>query len=566
MAEGETGALRFDRALFAGDARGTPCSNCKGRLGDAYWKWQQYVVCERCGAGIARQLAVTHSAARFGEAALVGSGAALACGLAYAAFVAMTKTQLALATIGIAYVVAGAVRKVSGGVGDRRFRLLAVLLTYVASTMGYAPMIGHAPGAGFLVVMLMAPFLDLGRSPFGLVIVGFGLWEAWRRTGGPSPVVDGPYRIGPRDIERNATSTHDGASPRCDECGTELAPGLVSCPECSRLVGGAELDRLASAADEAERAGDRSLALASWRRALDLLPAASRQAAVVHEKMKVLSAEVDGRRPSNQPPASKSSRRAPGAKAGTAAGAGVVGLALLKSKAFLAALLANGKLLFLGLLKLPTLLSMLVFLRWGSGGGVAFAAGLVATIYVHEMGHVAALRRYGIEASAPMFIPGFGALVRLKQYPTDAHEDARTGLAGPLWGLFAAAVAACLGRAFGWSTATAVASVAAMINCFNLVPVWQLDGSRGLRALSRAERVAIAAVGVATGAVLHQAMPAIVGAVAAMRAAGRGGHPNGDRRVFELFAFLIVAHGMLGTLPGPTLLPRIAAAPALARP
>jgi hypothetical protein len=38
------------------------------------------------------------------------------------------------------------------------------------------------------------------------------------------------------------------------------------------------------------------------------------------------------------------------------------------------------------------------------------ALGLVLSIYIHEMGHVAMLRRLGIDSSAPMFIPGVGAL------------------------------------------------------------------------------------------------------------------------------------------------------------
>jgi len=71
--------------------------------------------------------------------------------------------------------------------------------------------------------------------------------------------------------------------------------------------------------------------------------------------------------------------------------------------------------------------------------GWKFALGVVLSIYIHEMGHVQALQRYGIKATAPMFIPGLGAVIRLKQYPADAREDARVGLAGPLWGLGALA-------------------------------------------------------------------------------------------------------------------------------
>jgi Zn-dependent protease len=258
-----------------------------------------------------------------------------------------------------------------------------------------------------------------------------------------------------------------------------------------------------------------------------------------------LSATIDGR-----PGVSARQRKTdPNARAGAAAGASAIGIALLKSKALLAAVLANGKLLLLGLMKVPTLLSMLIYMRFWSGSGAGFGLGLVASIYVHEIGHVAALRRYGIEATAPMFLPGFGALVRLKQYPTDAHEDARTGLAGPLWGLFAACVAAALGMAFGWQTAVSVASVGATINCFNLVPVWQLDGARGLRPLSRSERAALSALGIVVGFALHQWMPAIVGAVAAVRVIGTDTNAAGDRRMFLLFAVLLVALGLIATLP-----------------
>jgi Zn-dependent protease len=335
---------------------------------------------------------------------------------------------------------------------------------------------------------------------------------------------------------------------RCAECGAEMPGGLLACPACARLVHGAELERLAATAQAAEGAGDLTTALASWRRAIELLPVGTSQRETIQRKMVTLSAAIDGRAGDGSPQ-SRTGRNGR-AKAGAAAGAGAVGVALLKSKALLVALLANGKLLLLGLLKLPTLISMLIYLPWASGRGIGFGIGLVASIYVHEMGHVAALRRYGIEASAPMFVPGFGALVRLKQYPTDAHEDARTGLAGPLWGLFAAGVAAALGVGLGWRTALAVASWGATINCFNLIPVWQLDGSRGLHALSRAERAAVAVVGVLTGFALHQWMPAVVGVVAGVRAFGRDAHPGGDRRMFLLFAALILAHGLIATLPG----------------
>src|ERR1041384_8605477 len=95
-----------------------------------------------------------------------------------------------------------------------------------------------------------------------------------------------------------------------------------------------------------------------------------------------------------------------------AVGLGVLGL--------LGVILAKFKFLLLGLFKLKTLFSMLVFFgfswdRWGW----PYALGIVLSIYIHEMGHVAALKHYGIEASAPVFIPFVGALIRVKQHITD---------------------------------------------------------------------------------------------------------------------------------------------------
>jgi Zn-dependent protease len=333
----------------------------------------------------------------------------------------------------------------------------------------------------------------------------------------------------------------------CDECGAEVANGLLACPGCGRLVHADELRRLASAAEASETAGDIPEALASWRRAMELLPPGATQSVRIAERMRTLSAALDGRGPAAP---SRPGQAAGRGKAGAAAAA--VGVAVAKSKALLVLVLGNAKLLLLGLTKLPTLLTILLYARWMSGRGAAFGIGLVASIYVHEVGHVAALRRYGIDASPPMFVPGFGAFVRMKQYPTDAHEEARTGLAGPLWGLVAAGVAAVYGWLAGSAVALSVASAGATINAFNLIPFWQLDGARGLKALSRAQRLGIVAVGAATALATHQWMPAVVAAFAAPRAfeTGPGGpHEHGDRGAFGLFATLIVALAIVASLP-----------------
>ncbi len=320
----------------------------------------------------------------------------------------------------------------------------------------------------------------------------------------------------------------------CAGCGGELAPGFLVCPVCHRLVYGAELTRLASVARQAEASGDLTTALASWRKAIELLPPGTSQRKTIDAEMKRLGATLDGRAPG------QGGAKGTGKKTGLWAGTGAIG----------AAILANAKLLLVGLLKLPTVLSMIWYatVLGGRGRGLELSLGIVACIYVHEVGHVATLRRYGIEASAPMFVPGLGAFVRMKQYPTDAHEEARTGLAGPLWGLFASTAALLIGLATSSSTALQVASWSATINAFNLLPVWQLDGSRGLKALSSQERWIVGALAVAMGLLTRQWMPGIVGVVVLGRALVQGGHPDGDRRMLALFAALVVLHPALAWL------------------
>src|SRR3954471_13168546 len=110
------------------------------------------------------------------------------------------------------------------------------------------------------------------------------------------------------------------------------------------------------------------------------------------------------------------------------------------------------------------------------------------------MGHVAMLRRLGIVAGAPLFIPGVGAVVMLKQHVVDPIADARIGLAGPVWGLGAGVTAVMAYYATGARIWLAIAELTGFINLFNLIPIWQLDGSRGFHALGRAQRWIVVAI------------------------------------------------------------------------
>src|SRR5207244_3874190 len=103
-----------------------------------------------------------------------------------------------------------------------------------------------------------------------------------------------------------------------------------------------------------------------------------------------------------------------------------------------------GKLRFLlmGLTSTTTFFSMLLsFWVYSRMSDYRSAAGLVISIYIHEMGHSAACLRYGVPASPPVFIPGLGAFIRLRAAKIPPIVDSRVGLAGPIYGLGAAILA-----------------------------------------------------------------------------------------------------------------------------
>ena len=116
--------------------------------------------------------------------------------------------------------------------------------------------------------------------------------------------------------------------------------------------------------------------------------------------------------------------------------------------------------------------------------GWKFAVGFVLLIFVHEMGHVLQLRREGIKASAPMFIPFFGAVIWAKSLGRNALAEARVGLAGPVLGGLGSAALIPVAHATGNDLFMALAFTGFFLNLFNMLPVVPLDGGRAMAALS----------------------------------------------------------------------------------
>jgi len=114
-----------------------------------------------------------------------------------------------------------------------------------------------------------------------------------------------------------------------------------------------------------------------------------------------------------------------------------------------------------------------------------FAVGLVALIFIHEMGHVIVLRRYGVRATAPIFIPFLGALIGMKQLPKNAVMEAYVGLGGPVIGSLGAVAAYGIYLLDGHRLFLALAYIGILLNLFNLLPILPLDGGRAVGAISR---------------------------------------------------------------------------------
>jgi Zn-dependent protease len=164
-------------------------------------------------------------------------------------------------------------------------------------------------------------------------------------------------------------------------------------------------------------------------------------------------------------------------------GSVLAGIAALAAKF---AAYIKGGLLLLPKLKLLTtagtaLVSVAAYsLFWGW----QFAAGFVVLLFVHEMGHVIQLRREGIKASTPMFIPFLGAAIFSRSLGDNALAEARVGLAGPVLGSLGAAAVAIAGALAGSDLLLALAYVGFLLNLFNLLPVLPLDGGRAMAAMA----------------------------------------------------------------------------------
>ncbi|HKO47204.1 MAG TPA: hypothetical protein VJV79_05750 [Polyangiaceae bacterium] len=209
--------LSFERAEFEGQA--TPalaCAFCNQPLTGQYWQISTRAACAGCRASIAQQLDLSQSSASLLRASVYGVLAALAGSITWIAIEKLFHIQIGIVAIGVGYLVGKAVRKGSGGLGGKRYQVLAIALTYAAIALASLPDLMQAVAqrsaaedsaasgppsvsafiwgcALLLGVALASPFLQGTENLIGLFIIGIGLYEAWKFTRPVAVQVLGPF-------------------------------------------------------------------------------------------------------------------------------------------------------------------------------------------------------------------------------------------------------------------------------------------------------------------------------------------------------------------------------------
>jgi Zn-dependent protease len=311
----------------------------------------------------------------------------------------------------------------------------------------------------------------------------------------------------------------------CQRCSADLEPGALECERCHALVHTGELESLATQAKTLEAKGDLRHAREQWLMGLPLLPPQSAQAQWIRDHARTLDLKADEAetpKPENQ----------------WAKKLGPLGP--------IAILLAKGKTLLAAVFKLKFLLSLAAFigLYW-TLYGARFGIGFALLILIHEMGHFIDIKRRGLPAEMPVFLPGFGAYVRWQALGVSLETRAAISLAGPLAGWIASVVCALFWLHTGDNLWAALARAGAWLNILNLAPVWVLDGGQAALALDKVERMILLTVCLALWWLLGENVFFLVALGAGWRLFTKDLPPHPSRVTTVYFVAVLSALGLV---------------------
>lgn len=206
-----TGALQFDTAEPSAAAADRSCTGCRRPIEGEYHMANMQVVCTPC-RGVLEAGPQGTRTGRVGRALLFGAGAAVAGGVLYLVVATVTGYVIGLIAIVVGWMVGRAVSVGSEQRGGWLYQVMAVGFTYVAICTSYIPQLVEAwgePGGaeelsgaalyvGAFIISLAVPVLSIGASPIGALILGFGLFQAWRENKRPELAITGPYTVAPQ--------------------------------------------------------------------------------------------------------------------------------------------------------------------------------------------------------------------------------------------------------------------------------------------------------------------------------------------------------------------------------
>jgi Zn-dependent protease len=311
---------------------------------------------------------------------------------------------------------------------------------------------------------------------------------------------------------------------KCPRCAREIPAGALECPQCRTLVHGDQMEQLAAHARSLEAHGDLQEARERWLACLPLIPAQSVQAEWIRNHVRELDAQ----------PSPQSGHSAPGASPQWAKRLGPLGPILL------------------ALLKFKSLFSFVAFFGfywslWGPRFGIGFAV----LILIHEMGHFIDIKRRGLPADMPMFLPGLGAYVKWNALGVSLETRSAISLAGPCAGALAAGICALLWFQTGYGLWAALARTGAWFNALNLIPLWIFDGNSAANALSKLERAVVLVVSAALGYALGEWVFALVAAGMGIRLFTRDAPEERSNAIAAYFVAVLAALAMvLWLVPG----------------
>jgi len=242
------------------------------------------------------------------------------------------------------------------------------------------------------------------------------------------------------------------------------------------------MERQAALARTTEARGDIDLARQQWLAVLPLLPPDSKQAQWIRGHAQDLAKTAyEAHRPKDPSAQSKWAKR-------------------LGPLGTLAILLAKFKTFFFALFKFKFLFSFAAFIGfYWSMFGFKFGIGFAMLIFIHEMGHFIEVKRRGLPAEMPVFLPGLGAYVKWQGMGVTLETRAAISLAGPLAGFLSSAICGLIYFKTGDPIWVALAKTGAWLNALNLIPIWVLDGAGAALPLNRVEKAMVMVTAIGLG-------------------------------------------------------------------